>query len=155
TLDGAAAGSLLEVRCDVLVKLHQGTHSRDAFTNNLHELVYHIRCTDGVEMHVTLMSAIGTAGEFERSCDRAAHHPPGTPPPANAPNGGGARIIPARSCVAPEVLVPAGHHSDFGALHESWETSNSTRTHNGHELAFFNPSFQVNLPSRFYDPAGT
>jgi len=38
-LGDGVAGSVLEVRCDVLTKLHQGTHSKDAFTNNLHELV--------------------------------------------------------------------------------------------------------------------
>ncbi|HUC40096.1 MAG TPA: hypothetical protein VMR92_04630, partial [Gemmatimonadales bacterium] len=63
------ADALFDVRCDVLVKLHQGTHSKDAFTNNLHELVYHIRCTDGSEMHITMLAAIGTPGQFERSCD--------------------------------------------------------------------------------------
>ena len=46
----AAADQLFEIRCDVLTKLHQGTHSKDAFTNNLHELAYHIRCTDGTEL---------------------------------------------------------------------------------------------------------
>src|SRR5207248_9611435 len=49
----AAAGSLFEIRCDVLAKLHQGTHSKDAFTNNLHELAYHIRCTDGTRLDLT------------------------------------------------------------------------------------------------------
>ncbi len=65
----AAAGSLFEIRCDVLAKLHQGSHSKDAFTNNLHELAYHIRCTDGTELHVTLLAAIGDPGQFDRSCD--------------------------------------------------------------------------------------
>ena len=152
-LDGAAAGSLLEVRCDALVKLHQGTHSRDAFTNNLHELVYHIRCTDGVEMHVTLLSAIGDPGEFIRSCDHNVVVQVGAATPANSPRGGGARIIPDRACVNSAILVPAGQQSNYGVLHESWETSNSIRTPNGHELAFFNPYFQVSLPSRFHDAA--
>lgn len=152
-LDGAAASSLLEVRCDVLVKMHQGTHSKDAFTNNLHELVYHIRCSDGVEMHVTLLTAVGDPGEFIRSCDRQVAVRAGNPVPANSPRGGGARIIPDRACVNSEILVGSGQQSDFGALHESWETSNSIRTPNGHELAFFNPYFQVSLPSRFYDAA--
>jgi len=61
--------------CDVLMKLHQGTHSKDAFTNNLHEMVYHIRCNDGSEAHLTFMAAIGTPGELhdagaERTIDR-------------------------------------------------------------------------------------
>jgi hypothetical protein len=152
-LDGAAASSLLEVRCDALIKLHQGTHSRDAFTNNLHELVYHIRCSDGVEMHITMMSAIGDPGQFVRSCDHNVVVQVGPATPANSPQGGGARIIPDRACVDAEILVVAGQQSDFNALHESWETSNSIRTPNGHELAFFNPYFQVRRPSRFYDAA--
>ena len=31
--------------CDVLLKIHQGTHSPDAFTNNVHELLFNQRCT--------------------------------------------------------------------------------------------------------------
>jgi hypothetical protein len=62
-----AADALFDVRCDVMTKLHQGTHSKDAFTNNLHELVYHISCTDGTELHLTMLAAIGTPGQFERS----------------------------------------------------------------------------------------
>ncbi|HXE83808.1 MAG TPA: hypothetical protein VN513_10820, partial [Gemmatimonadales bacterium] len=34
-----------------------------------------------------------------------------------------------------------------------WQTSNSIRTEDGRTLVFFNPYFQVNRPSRFYDPA--
>jgi hypothetical protein len=40
---GGAGSVLFTGKCDVLTKLHQGTHSKDAFTNNLHELVYHIK----------------------------------------------------------------------------------------------------------------
>jgi len=153
TFESDAANHLFDVRCDVLVKLHQGTHSKDAFTNNLHEMVYHIRCTDGTEMHITMMTAIGTPGEFERSCDRNVTVQVGPATPANSPDGGGVRIIPDRACVEQFLLVPPGQQSNFGALHESWETSNAIRTTTGHTLAFFNPYFQVNLPSRFYDPA--
>ena len=77
--DGASA--VLDVRCDVLVKLHQGSHSKDAFTNNLHELAYHIDCTDGTELHLTLMAAIGGPGSMVASCDgdRVIHVGPPTP----------------------------------------------------------------------------
>ena len=147
-----AADALFEVRCDALIKMHQGTHSKDAFTNNLHELVYHIRCTDGTEMHISMYTAIGTPGEFERSCDRTTVVVgPAIPP--NSPSGGGVRIIPDRTCVEQQILVPVGQTSNFGALHESWETSNAIRREDGHTLAFFNPYFQVSRPSRFYDPA--
>jgi hypothetical protein len=71
---GEAAGQLLEgSRCDALVKMHQGSHSKDAFTNNVHELVYHIRCDDGTGMSLTIMSAIGEPGEFVSSCNRDLH----------------------------------------------------------------------------------
>ena len=40
----AGVGRCSACKCDVLTKLHQGTHSKDAFTNNLHELVYHLDC---------------------------------------------------------------------------------------------------------------
>ena len=151
-MGGDAASALFDIRCDVLTKLHQGTHSKDAFTNNLHELVYHIRCTDGTEMHVTLMSAIGDPGEFIRSCDGATVVV-GPATPANSPSGGGQRRIPDRTCIDQFILVPAGQSSNFGVLNESWETSNVIRAEDGHTIAFFNPYYQVRLPSRFHDPA--
>ena len=151
--DSDAANQLFDVRCDFLTKLHQGTHSRDAFTNNLHELVYHIACTDGTEMHITVMAAIGTPGEFERSCDRSVTVQVGPATPANSPNGGGVRIIPDRFCVERHMLVPPGERSNLGsALHENWEVSIGIRTTEGRTIAFFNPYYQVFLPSRYYDP---
>jgi hypothetical protein len=146
-------GALFSVKCDVLAKLHQGTHSKDAFTNNLHEIAYHIRCTDGTEMHVTLMSAIGTPGGFTRTCD-GTRVDVGAPVPANSPNGGGQRVIPDRVCVDQYMRVGAGQRPDYDrALHESWQTSNSVRSEDGHTVASFDPYFQVFQPSRFYDPA--
>jgi len=147
-----AADALFDIRCDVLTKLHQGTHSKDAFTNNLHELAYHILCSDGTELHVTILAAIGDPGQFTRSCDGTTDVVVGPATPANSPAGGGRRLIPDRTCVDQDILVPAGQRSDFGALHESWQTSNSIERADGHGLAFFNPYFQVFLPSRFYDP---
>jgi hypothetical protein len=147
------SSSLFAVRCDVLTKLHQGTHSKDAFTNNLHELVYHIDCSDGTKMSLTMMAAIGTAGEFVASCDRNRHVTVGTPSPAGSPNGGGHRAIPDRTCMEQSVLVGDGQRSNFGAMRESWETSQSIRTAGGRSLASINPYFQVDGPSRFFDPA--
>ena len=148
-----AASAVLEVTCDVLAKLHQGTHSKDAFTNNLHELVYHIRCTDGTAMSVTVLTPIGTAGEFVSSCT-GAHIKAGTPSPANSPDGGGQRRIPDRACIDSHILRAGTENSNFGAgLHESWETSNSVRTAEGRTVASFDPYFQVQFASRFYDPS--
>lgn len=148
------ASPIIEVTCDVLVKLHQGTHSRDAFTNNLHEMVYHIRCNDGAEAHLTFMAAIGTPGEFVRSCNHEEHVSVGVATPPNSPNGGGRRILPDVGCVQDFLINNAGSTSDFGTgLHESWQTSNSIKTAEGHSLASFDPYFQVVSPSRYYDPS--
>jgi hypothetical protein len=150
---GGGAGAVLSVTCDVLAKLHQGTHSKDAFTNNVHEIIYHIRCTDRTEMHIQMLTAIGPAGQFTVSCDRGRTINAGVASPRNSPNGGGHRAIPDRSCIESHMLVPSGSRSNFdAALHESWETSNSVRTENGRTLASFDPYFQVVYPSRFYDP---
>jgi hypothetical protein len=151
--DGAAASSLLEVRCDVLTKLHQGSHSKDAFTNNLHEIVYHVQCSDRTQMHVTMLTAIGTPGEFRASCDRDRTVVVGPPTPLNSPSGGGRRAIPDRACIEEFLLVPEGERSNFSSgLRESWEVSDRVRTVDGHTLASFNPYFQVLLPSRYFDP---
>ncbi len=147
------AGSVFSVTCDVLAKLHQGTHSKDAFTNNLHEIIYHIKCSDRTELHVQMMTAIGDAGEFTASCDRGRSVRVGPPTPANSPDGGGHRAIPDRICVERHIMVSAGNRSNFeAALHESWETSNNVRTANGRTIASFDPYFQVVFPSRFHDP---
>src|SRR5207344_2124546 len=99
-------------------------------------------------------AAIGTPGEFTRTCNGNVHVTVGPAVPANSPNGGGQRVIPDRTCVEQFMLVPPGQNSDFNsALHESWQTSNSVRAENGHTLASFDPYFQVFFPSRFYDPA--
>jgi hypothetical protein len=147
------AGTAIEVTCDVLVKLHQGTHSKDAFTNNLHELMYHIRCNDRTEIHATVLTAIGRPGEFVSPCGGTIQA--GTASPANAPSGGGHRRIPDAACILSRILVGAGSGSDFGVLHESWETHTELVTADGKQIAAFNPYFQVFRPSRYYDPAVT
>lgn len=149
-----AAGALLSARCDVLAKLHQGTHSKDAFTNNVHEINYHLKCDEGSEMHITMLSAIGNPGEFRRSCDRSVTVQVGPATPANSPRGGGFRAVPDRACIDAFMLVADGQNSDVGrAIHETWETSNSVRMADGKEVAFFNPYFQTRNPSRHHDPS--
>jgi hypothetical protein len=144
--------AVLDISCDALVKLHQGTHSKDAFTNNMHELVYHIRCSDGTEMHVTVMATIGRPGEMVASCDNERVFRVGPATPATSPAGGGKRLIPDRECIERFMLAPPGERSNFhAALRENWEVSQSVRTANGRTLASFDPYFQVMLPSRFLD----
>ena len=152
--DGGAA--VISITCDVLVKLHQGTHSPDAFTNNLHEVAYHIRCTDGTGFSATLLTPIGTPGELVASCERDRHHLAGTATPANSPKGGGKRAVPDAACVQQHVLSPSDGRPRFDrALRESWEINGSLRKAEGGTLVSFNPYFQVEDPSRYFDPGAS
>ena len=149
---GDGGSAVLSVQCDVLVKLHQGTHSPDAFTNNMHEVVYHIRCTDGTGFSATLLTPIGTPGEFVVGCQRERQVVAGTATPSISPSGGGKRAIPETACLQERVL--SGDRPKFdAALRESWEISASLRAEGGRKLVSFNPYFQVMDPSRYYDAA--
>jgi len=149
---GGAAGSLLEVKCDVMVELHQGSHGAGAFRINTHEFAFHAHCSDQTHVHVQFTTAIGTPGEFRSSCNREQTIVAG-PPPANSPDGGGVRRIPDRSCIEQFVLVPEGERSNFGSgVRESWEVSDRIRTADGKTLVSFNPYFQVLFPARYFDP---
>ncbi len=151
---GGAGGNVVAIECDILVKLHQGTHSADAFTNNLHEVAYHIRCSDGTGFSATVLTPLGTAGEMVVGCDRQIHIDAGTANPSISPDGGGRRAIPEAACLQSQVIAPTDGRPRFdNALHESWEISVGLRTANGHTLAAFNPYFQVRDPSRFFDNA--
>lgn len=153
---GGAGSTVLAVECDVLVKMHQGTHSPDAFTNNMHEVAYHIRCSDGTGFSATLLTPIGTPGELVVGCDRDIHIDAGTANPAISPSGGGKRAIPDASCIEERILNPDDGRPRFdSALRESWEISASLRAENNRTLVSFNPYFQVMDPSRFFDPSGT
>jgi hypothetical protein len=151
---GGAGTNVISIECDLLTKMHQGTHSPDAFTNNMHEVAYHIRCSDGTGFSATLLTPIGTPGELVVGCDRDIHIPAGTANPSISPDGGGKRAIPETTCIEERVLNPTDGRPRFdSALRESWEISASLRTDNGQRLASFNPYFQVMDPSRFYDAA--
>ncbi|MEM7416697.1 MAG: hypothetical protein AAF389_14425 [Gemmatimonadota bacterium] len=149
---GGAGSQVLNITCDVMTKLHQGTHSADAFTNNMHEVVYHIRCTDGTGFSATLLTPIGDAGEMVVGCNRERHIDAGTPNPAISPDGGGKRAIPEMACLQDRVVDPEDGRPRFdSALRESWEISASLRDGNNRTLASFNPYYQVMDPSRFFD----
>jgi hypothetical protein len=147
------ASAVFEVRCNVFAKLHQGSHSKDAFTNNVHELAYHARCDDGTALSFTVLTAIGQPGEFVRSCDSDVHVTVGPPSPLNSPAGGGKRLIPDRTCIDRHMLVEEGERSNFGrALRESWQLSQRLRRADGKTLVSINPYFNVFRPSRYFDP---
>jgi len=150
---GNTGDATFAISCDVLTKLHQGTHSPDAFTNNMHEVVYHVRCTDGTAFSATLLTPIGTAGELVASCDRERHVTVGTATPPNSPNGGGKRAVPDAACVQQSVFPADGSRPRFdAALRESWEVSASLQRADGRKLASFNPYYQVMDPSRYHAP---
>jgi hypothetical protein len=140
------------VRCDWLAKVHQGTHSADAFGNNLHELVYAVRCDDGTALIATKLVAFDRANSFTRSCDKRTRVSAGT---GHAlPRGRGARLIPDRDCVRRHVLVPPPRFSRFSAgLYENWASASYLRTRRGREIAYFDPHFAVFNPGRVFDPA--
>ena len=135
--------------CDFLIKLHQGTHSPDALTNNLHELFYYARCSDGTAVQFRTLNAFGEAGHVHRNCSND-NVVSGTPVPANSPNGGGNRDIPDASCVD-SILVAPGQNSDFGRLNENWPMGVGAWAENGNLSFNVSPYFQVRNPSRFTD----
>ena len=151
------AGAEVRVSCDYLFKVHQGSHSPDAVTNNVHELLFAARCNDGTEMITTTMARFGAGGQFNRSCA------PGTTVTAAAsspyPSGGGQRLLPDRGCVQDYVLVPPNapsRQSDIWALYENWQLESELKTADGRLLASFDPWFAVRNPSRYsYPAAGT
>lgn len=149
---GNGGSAVFSVTCDVLTKLHQGTHSPDAYTNNMHEVVYHLRCSDGTGFSATLLTPIGRAGELVDGCERGRSIQAGTANPAISPDGGGKRAIPTAACVRERVL--SGDRPRFdSALRESWEINARLRSEGGGTLVSFNPYFQVRDPSRFFDAA--
>lgn len=144
----------LPVTCDFLMKIHQGTHSADAFTNNLHELTYVVDCSNGARLIATVMTAFGAPGGFVRSCDKATIITAGTPTPPNSPAGPGVRFIPDRACPEQFVFVPAGQFSQMSlAFYEDWISANYLRTPSGQQLAYFDPHFAVFNPARYHWPA--
>jgi hypothetical protein len=55
--------------CQFLSKLHQGTHSHDAFANNLHEYFLNVDCTDGLSINIKLLAEFGRPNEFKSACN--------------------------------------------------------------------------------------
>jgi len=149
-----AAGNMVVVTCDYLIKIHQGSHSADATINNAHELLYAMKCTDGTELISLTMSRFGDANEFNRSCQ------PATVVKTTGsilPDGnGGRRLIPDRDCMTEFVLVnPAtpSRYSDQWSMYEVWESFNQLTAADGAVLAEFDPWFAVRNPSRYFWPA--
>ena len=130
-----------QLTCDVLIKMHQGSWSADATSNNAHELLFAQQCNDGTEVITSMLTRFGNANEMFDSCN------PDTPIPtvgSTLPTGdGGKRIIPTYDCVR---INPR----DW-TLYEVWESDTKIVAEDGRTLAFVDPWFGIRNPSRMYD----
>ncbi|MFS8131024.1 MAG: hypothetical protein ACMG57_03525 [Candidatus Dojkabacteria bacterium] len=148
------------VTCQYLLKGHQGTSTKDAFQNNLHEVIYAANCSDGAKTIIAQMGQFGKAGEFTGLCDingvrnltkiqtglsysNAAY--PGVS------DGNGNRQIQTRDCINQVFLVPEKKWS--ANAYEAWPVVLSLTSSNGNSLVSgVNLLFDVENAARFYDP---
>lgn len=149
----AKSGADLGVTCDVLVRYHQGSHSPDATSNNVHETLFAIRCDDGTEVISNAFTRFGDPGEYIRGCD------PGVVVPTTDngyPGGEGGRLIPDRACMETHFLVGPGRTTSAFALWEQWIGQNRLHTGDdpeaGRTLASFYTRFDLFDPARYADP---
>jgi hypothetical protein len=150
------------VTCDFLAKLHQGTHSRDAFTNNVHEMALHFSCSNGGKFDLTLLSPLGKPGEFLNNCTLQIVKPGGAFNPIDAPStaadggaGNGERTIPCSSGALYNNTFEGGKGGGlgpqyFGSLFEGWTVSNAIPLPSGGSLSF-GPYFDAYNPARLHD----
>lgn len=142
-------GEEIPLTCDYLIKLHQGSHSSDAFRNNAHELLYAAKCADGTALISATLARFGNANEFNPSCR------PDTvieTEGSDLPDGeGGRRLIPDRTCIDEHVLTPPGRRSDIWGIYEVWESMASIERADGTTIASYSPWLAVRNPSRYYD----
>lgn len=154
-------------RCRYLSKVHQGVSTHDAFTNNLHELVYFADCTGSgqaagynAKSSIAELMKFGKFGEFSEVCDgiqvpenRDGFTTVTTSNPNNYPGTrqDGARHIIERSCVEQYFLVPPGQFSlNF---YEVWVGGIVLKLPNGNNLMQgANMLFDVEDANRYYHP---
>jgi len=126
----------------LFVKLHQGTHSPDAFVNNLHELQYHYRNADGRRLDMLILAAFGHSGELVVTCGTSDRQVVQTGTATNDLGGtSGARMIPSATC-----------YNNVHPPYEDWLSDNHIITADGREIAVFNPHFAVFNPARYFAP---
>jgi hypothetical protein len=138
------------VTCDVDAKFHQGTHSPDAFWNNLHEQVTSLRCENGWAFDLQILSAPGKAGTLVKQCPAQEVLVTGPPVPEDSPvksnplspgKSMGTRKIPTMSCI--ETARPN--------YQESWQTQNVITRPDGKQGARFAWYWNVSDPSRYWN----
>jgi hypothetical protein len=162
TTAGGANRRALAVKCDFFMKIHQGTHSKDAFTNNMHELLYAMQCHDapgggiGSKVIITKMVNFGQPGTFSEGSVAGGFKTiqVGPATPSNSPAGPGLRSLPTINRVLESVLVPSGKWTDTSqGVYEDWISANYINAPGkSQSLLYFDPHFAVFTPSRFYWP---
>lgn len=153
--------------CDVLLKFHQGTHSPDAFTNNIHELLFNQRCarTSGqvTEVRYSALIPLGRAGGFSPSECPGFGRPfievgPATPADSPSETRSLGRLITEPGCV--QAIREGRTHNDplypnpvpftVSDMDDFWFSDvQVTAPGLNFHLA---PLFYVINPSRYYDP---
>jgi hypothetical protein len=147
------------VTCNYIIEYHQGTHSKDAFENNLHQILYNADCSDGHGVHLDVMGKFGKVGQLTRICDGAGDRSTiiitGTDYASSSFPGtaaDGARLITDRNCVVNYFLVPSGSFSSNP--YEAWPVNLSITQANGNAVVDgLNLLFDVEDSIRYYWPA--
>lgn len=154
--------------CDVLLKFHQGTHSPDAFSNNVHELLFNQRCRQNggqvVEVQYNAMIPLGRAGGFSPSeCPgfggRFIQVAPPVPADSPSETRSPGRLIAETSCIDAiragrthyDPLYPNPVPFSVSDMDDFW-FSDVRVTGNGLDFHLA-PLFYVVNPSRYYDPS--
>lgn len=166
--------------CDVLFKLHQGSHSPDALKNNTHERFLHYRCFDDVnrtqrnmEVHWKSIHPFGkpnsflteASNQFSQAIDTVGAFPTGQP------SGSDRRSIPSAQTMQASINANRGTTERVGLCDncgnistwntESWQGGPQlilVKPVNGVDQVAFQfaagPYWNLQSSSRYYDPAG-
>ncbi|MFV2107660.1 cellulose-binding domain-containing protein [Micromonospora sp. LOL_015] len=154
--------------CDVLLKFHQGTHSPDAFTNNVHELLFNQRCVGSnggpvTEARYNAMIPLGRPGGFSPSECPGFGRPlidVAPPVPADSPSDTRSlsRLIAENGCIDAiregrthfDPLYPNPVPFTVSDMDDFW-FSDVRVTGSGLDFHLARLFYVVN-PSRYYDP---
>ncbi|THV30687.1 cellulose-binding domain-containing protein [Glycomyces paridis] len=153
--------------CDILLKIHQGTHSPDAFKNNVHELIANIKCNANgqtVQADFAMLMPFGEAGGFSPSeCPGFGGQrvEVGTPVPADSPSEfvTPGRLIAETGCIDAirrgdthnDPLFPTPQPFNVSDMDDFW-FGNSQVSGAGVNFSM-SPLFYVVDSQRYYDPS--
>ncbi|WP_035613985.1 hypothetical protein [Haloferula sp. BvORR071] len=134
---------------DMLIKLHQGTHSPDAMTNPAHELVILAKANSGpLQVKWRTIHPFGSVNEFDDAAaggkQKVALTGP-VPAPLQQPYGNVLRIIPSLRAMR-EASAGWPHLETWNGGPERWAYDGASRVVNFSHHIYFN----VVDPSRYY-----